>query len=173
MLVILLGPSGCGKSTIERCLEEKGIYRMRSHTTRARKKGENFNAYYFVTREEFRKTPMVESVYYRQHFFGISAQEIIKAQERDCVVTLDKSGAEQVKRLFPACVTVYLDCPFYQLERRLPLVLDPQKRQKVQSEMEADAKWAGECDYIIRNHDGELEAATAAILRIFGREKDT
>lgn len=174
MLVILLGPSGSGKTTIEQCLERRHrIYRMRSHTTRARKKGEGHNAYYFVTREEFRRTPMVESVFYNGHFFGLSAQEVIKAQYGDCVVTMDQNGAEQMKRLFPACVTVFLDCPFYQLEKRLPLVLDKKKRDKVLAQLEADAKWAIECDYIVRNHDGELEEAVAAILRIFGRTQET
>jgi guanylate kinase len=171
MLVILLGPKGSGKTTVERGLEEKGICRLRSHTTRAKKADDQENAYYFVTREEFKKAHIVESVLYNNHFFGLCEQEVLKAKRQDCVVTLDWNGARQIKRLFPFAVTVFLDCPVYQLEGRLPAELDEKRRERIIEQMETEMKWAEECDYLVRNFDDELEAAVAAILDVFEKNR--
>ncbi|HEY3423840.1 MAG TPA: AAA family ATPase, partial [Negativicutes bacterium] len=150
MLIVLLGATGSGKSTIEKRLEQQGIHKLRSHTTRCRKPKESEDAYYFVTKDEFKKADMVESVLYKNNFFGLSREEIKIAETKDCVVTLDWRGAEQIKRLVPFAVTVYLDCPMYQLEKRVPQI-DAQKRLQILAQVELDSKCAADCDYIVRN----------------------
>ena len=167
MLIILLGPSGSGKTTIEKKLETSGIHRLRSHTTRPKKLGEAEDAYYFVKKEEFKKADIVESVLYKNHFFGLSGAEVKVAETQDCVVTLDWSGAQQLKRLFPFAATVYLDCPLYQLEKRLPTQLDKEKHMKMLEQIEIDSKYEFDCDYIVNNYDGQLDAATTEILELY------
>ena len=171
MLIILLGASGSGKTTIEKRLETKGIHRLRSHTTRARKPGEAADAYYFVKKDEFKKANIVESVLYKNNFFGISREELKIAESKDCVITLDWNGAQQIKRLFPLAATVYLDCPTYQLEKRLPPESDRQKQEKILEQMELDAKCASDCDYIVLNYDNQLEEATNRVLEIYSQHK--
>ena len=167
MLIILLGASGSGKTTIEKSLETNGIHRLKSHTTRARKPGEAGDAYYFVTIPEFKKADIVESVLYKNNFFGLSRPEVKIAENKDCVVTLDWNGAQQIKRLFPFAATIYLDCPMYQLEKRVPLELDEEKRIKILNQMGIDSKYEYDCDYIVPNYDTQLAEAIAQILKIY------
>lgn len=166
MLLILLGPSGSGKTTIEKMLETSGIQRLRSHTTRARKTGEAEDAYCFVTKDEFKKADIVESVLYKNSFFGLSRAEVKIAENRDCVVTLDWHGAQQIKRLFPFATTIYLHCPIYQLEKRIPSHLDRQQTMKILEQIEMDSKCEYDCDYIVLNHDNQLIEAVTRILEI-------
>ncbi len=166
MLMILLGASGSGKTTIEKKLEANGIHRLKSHTTRAKKIGEAADAYYFVKKEEFKKADIVESVLYKNNFFGLSRSEVKIAEEQDCVVTLDWNGAQQIKRLFPFAITIYIDCPVYQLEKRLPSQLDSERKMKILEQIEIDSKCAPECDYIVFNYDNQLEQAVAEIMKI-------
>jgi len=167
MLIILLGALGSGKTTIERILGASGIHRLRSHTTRLRKPGEGEDAYYFVTKDEFKKADIVESVLYKQSFFGLSRAEVKIAEHKDCVVTLDWNGAQQIKRLFPFATTIYLDCPMYQLERRVSPELDSQKRIKVLEQIAMDEKCEYDCDYIVPNYDDQIDDALARILEIY------
>ena len=166
MLIILLGALGSGKTTIEKMLETSGIHRLRSHTTRVKKHGEAENAYYFVTKDEFKKADIVESVLYKNNFFGLSRSEVKIAENKDCVVTLAWNGAQQIKRLFPFATTIYLDCPMYQLEKRLPSEFDSQKRSKVLEQITMDEKCEYDCDYIVPNYDSQLDEAVARILEI-------
>lgn len=172
MLIILLGPSGSGKTTIEKKLEECGIRRLRSHTTRARKPGESADAYYFVKKDEFKKADIVESVLYKNNFFGLSRTEVAFAESEDCVVTLDFNGAQQLKRRFPFACTVYLDCPRYQLEKRLQADLDTEKRLKILEQIDLDSKCMEDCDHIVRNYDNGLDEAVAEVLAIYREDKN-
>ena len=172
MLIILLGASGAGKTTIEKMLEKNGIHRLRSYTTRARKPSEAVDAYYFVKKEEFKDHDIVESVLYKNDFFGLSRAEVQIAEDTDCVVTLDWIGAQQIKRLFPFAATIYLDCPMYQLEKRVPPQLDHQKRIMILQQMEKDSKCEYDCDYIVLNHDNQLAAAIARIMEIYREHKN-
>lgn len=171
MLIILLGALGSGKTTIEKMLETSGIHRLRSYTTRVKKPGEAEDAYYFVKKDEFKKFDIVESVLYKNSFFGLSRAEVKIAEDKDCIVTLDCNGAQQIKRLFPFAATIYLDCPMYQLEKRLPTELDREKRIKVLEQMEIDSRCQYDCDYIVSNNDNQLDATIARILEIYREHK--
>ena len=172
MLIILLGASGSGKTTIEKMLETSGIHRLRSHTTRTRKPGEAEDAYCFVKRDEFKKVDIVESVLYKNNFFGLSRAEVKIAENKDCVVTLDWNGAQQIKRLFPFAATIYLDCPMYQLEQRLPPQLDSEKKNKILEQIEIDSRCKYDCDYIVLNYNTKLAEAIARILEIYREHKE-
>ncbi|SFL84563.1 guanylate kinase [Pelosinus propionicus] len=166
MLIVLLGPTGSGKSTIEKKIGQSGIHRLRSYTTRLRKPGESEDAYYFVKKEEFKKVDLVESVLYKNSFFGLSREEVKIAETKDCVVTLDWNGAQQIKHRIPFAVTVFIDCPMYQLDKRLPTEIDSEKRKKIMEQVVLDSRCAANCDYIVRNYDGQLDEACAQILEI-------
>jgi len=167
MLIILIGASGSGKTSIEKKLEQYGIRRLRSYTTRVRRSGEEADAYYFVKKEDFKKIDIVESVLYNNSFFGLSRTELAIAETAHCVVTLDCSGIGQIKRLFPSAITVYINCPIYQLKKRLPIEMDQQKQLKQLGQIESDTKCAFDCDYIVNNYDQQLDEAVSQILKIY------
>jgi guanylate kinase len=171
MLIVLLGPTGSGKSTIEKKMGQSGMHRLRSHTTRLKKTGESEDAYYFVKKEDFKKVDLVESVLYKNSFFGLSREEVEIAKTKDCVVTLDWNGAQQIKHRIPFAVTVFIDCPMYQLEKRLPIEIDSEKRKKIMAQVVLDSKCAANCDYIVRNYDGQLDEACAQLLEICRESK--
>jgi guanylate kinase len=58
----------------------------------------------------------------------------------------------------------------YQLEKRVPQI-DAQKRLQILAQVELDSKCAADCDYIVRNHDGQLEAALTQIMAIYSENK--
>ncbi|MBP2626289.1 MAG: guanylate kinase [Firmicutes bacterium] len=173
MLIILLGASGSGKTTIEKILEKSGIHRLRSHTTRPRKPDEAEDAYYFVKKDEFKKADIVESVLYKNNFFGLSRAEVKIAENKDCIVTLDWNGAQQIKRLVPFAATIYLDCPMYQLEKRIPSECDSQKRIKILEQIEIDSKCKYDCDYIVPNYDTQLVEAITLITGIYRKHNNS
>lgn len=172
MLIVLLGPTASGKTTIEKKLEQTGMYRLRSYTTRLRKPGEAEDAYYFVKKEEFKKVDLVESVLYKNSFFGLSREEVKMAEAKDCVVTLDWNGAQQIKHRIPFAITVFIDCPMYQLEKRMPMEWDDEKRQKIMEQVILDSKYAADCDHIVRNYDGKLDEACMEIMEICNERKN-
>lgn len=112
-LIILVGPSGSGKTTLEHHLENLGLKRLVSHTTRSPRKGEqNKIDYYFVSEQKFNDTPMIEKVLYNEHLYGVSKKEFLeKTQENTAVVVCTPEGAKQIKKHCPDAQIVYLNVP--------------------------------------------------------------
>lgn len=61
-MFVLVGPSASGKSTVAQVLvEQLGMKRAVTTTTRKRRRWEPVDAYHFVSKESFRVDDMVES----------------------------------------------------------------------------------------------------------------
>lgn len=108
-IIVLVGPSGSGKTTIGKILTEKGIPRLVTTTTRKPRNGEvNGVDYYFREFTELDANDFVEQTIYNGNRYGLTKKEVTtKLNEHDTVhVSLDKSGAEAVKKTYPdeACV---------------------------------------------------------------------
>jgi guanylate kinase len=128
-LFVVAAPSGAGKSSLVKALLELDSHLALSvsHTTRApRGQEQHGREYWFidepgframVTRDEFFEWAQVHGKLY-----GTSRKAIEQRLERgeDVVLEIDWQGAQQIKRLFPQTVTIFILPPSWaELEQRL------------------------------------------------------
>lgn len=128
-LFIIAAPSGAGKSTLVAALLEKdpALTLSVSHTTRAPRRGEvEGRDYHFVDREKFLAMrdhgEFLESAEVHGNLYGTSRTwlESQMAGGRDIICEIDCQGAEQLRRVFPEAVAIFILPPsFSELESRL------------------------------------------------------
>ncbi len=128
-LFIFSAPSGAGKTSLVKALLDAitGINVSISHTTRAMRAGEeNGVHYHFTDIENFEA--MVERGEFIEHarvfdnYYGTSqgALQSQLAQGQDVILEIDWQGAQQVRRLMPDAVSVFILPPSRtELEKRL------------------------------------------------------
>jgi guanylate kinase len=178
LLFIVTAPSGAGKSTLVNAVlaDDPALALSISYTTRAPRPGEtNGREYHFVDRAAFQRMldagEFLESAEVHGNFYATSQKRIaeLRAAGRDVVLEIDWQGAEQVRRLFPEAVGIFILPPSLpELERRLRARgKDPDEtiRRRLAA-AEAEMSHAGEFDYVIINNDfEEARRDLAAVVR--------
>ena len=129
LLFVVTAPSGAGKSSLIAKLlaDESGLTLSVSYTTRPPRPGEHHGReYHFVDRPTFEtmleRGEFLESAEVHGHHYGTSQKVIdeARARGRDLVLEIDWQGAEQVRRLYPESIGVFILPPsMAELERRL------------------------------------------------------
>lgn len=181
-LIVISGPSGVGKDTlIHRLLElDRNLVYSVSGTTRQPRPGEKPDENYtFLTRDEFEalvaKDAFLEHASYNGHLYGTFRDRVQSARDggRDVVLKIDVQGAEQVRKLVPDAIFIFVVAPSEQeLERRrIQRGSETDKdmaarRQIAQQEM----TYAAEYDHVVTNDD--IETAVAQILEIINRARE-
>jgi guanylate kinase len=140
-----------------------------SATTRARRSGEEDGVHYwFITDAEFDRR-LAAGDFLEYHVFpwgqrsGTLRSELerIDAEGGVPLLELELNGAAAVKRQLPAAVTIFVDAPIPELERRL-------QERATESEGEIDERialareqkqLAGEFDHVVENDDRDRAAA--------------
>jgi guanylate kinase len=116
-LYIVTAPSGAGKTTLVRLLLENdpGICVSISHSTRSPRTGERDGVHYhFVAVQDFlekvRKDEFIEWAQVHGNYYGTSRNGIESALQvgQDVLLEIDWQGAQQVRRLFPAAIGVFI-----------------------------------------------------------------
>lgn len=177
-LYVFSAPSGAGKTSLVKALLEKtdDILVSVSHTTRDPRPGEeNGKDYNFVSVEIFKS--MIEHDEFLEHaqvfdnFYGTSQTWVEEqlSQGKDVILEIDWQGAEQIRKLMPSMVSVFILPPSRdELERRLQgrgqdsqEIIDRRMRDAV-SEM----SHYGEFDNLIINDDFDtaLEELRSVVL---------
>ena len=115
-LFILSAPSGAGKTSLLKALREQDdeLQVSISHTTRARRPGEEDGVHYhFVDHERF--LHMVEAGEFLEHaevfgnFYGTSETAVREQLEQaDLVLEIDWQGARQVRKRFAEAVSIFI-----------------------------------------------------------------
>jgi guanylate kinase len=178
LLFIVTAPSGAGKSTLVNAVvaDDPALALSISYTTRAARAGEaNGREYHFVDRPAFQRMldagEFLESAEVHGNFYATSQKRIaeLRAAGRDVVLEIDWQGAEQVRRIFPEAVGIFILPPsLAELERRLRARgKDPDEaiRRRLAA-AEAEMGHAGEFDYVIINNDfEEARRDLAAVVR--------
>jgi guanylate kinase len=180
LLIIISGPSGVGKDTVVHKMKERGlpIHFVVTATDREPRHNEvHGRDYYFYTTAEFERMiaddELLEHAWvYGQHK-GIPKAHVRDALEtgEDVVMRLDVQGAETVKRLIPAAITVFLLC---ESEEELVTRLH-ERRTEPEEALQTRLRRAHEemakipdFDYVVFNHRCSLDATVddvAAIIR--------
>ncbi|MCL1078628.1 guanylate kinase [Parashewanella spongiae] len=178
-LFIISAPSGAGKSSLLSALLKDKPADMQvsvSHTTRAPRVGEkDAQHYHFVDRETFKQLidqdNFVEWAEVFGNFYGTSKVVIEQtlAQGIDVFLDIDWQGAQQVKKLMPKAVGIFILPPSKdELERRLTGrgqdntdVIKGRMAQAV-----SEISHYNEYEYVIVNDDFDLALADlTAIIR--------
>lgn len=176
LLFVVTAPSGAGKSSLIRAAlaEESGVRLSISYTTRAPRPGEqNGREYHFVDEATFiamlERGEFLESALVHGNRYGTSHKAIAGALEggSDLVLEIDWQGAQQVRRLMPECVSIFVLPPsLEELERRMRA--RAQDSEQVIARRMAGARdelsHAPESDYVIINKD--FDSATRDLLAI-------
>ncbi|HET9977849.1 MAG TPA: guanylate kinase [Burkholderiaceae bacterium] len=128
-LFVVAAPSGAGKSSLVKALLELDSHLALSvsHTTRApRGQEQHGREYWFVDEPEFRamigRGEFFEWAQVHGKLYGTSRKAIQERLERgeDVVLEIDWQGAQQIQRLFPQTVTIFILPPSWEeLEQRL------------------------------------------------------
>ncbi len=164
-LFVISAPSGAGKSTLVNMLigRDPRVQLSISYTTRSPRPGEvNGRDYHFVDVPAFiamrERGEFVEWAEVHGNYYGTSrpALELQMSNGRDLVLEIDWQGAQQVRRLFPQSVGVFVLPPsIEELERRLRTRgqdSDDVIRRRVAAAL-GEMQHVGEFDFVIINKD--------------------
>jgi guanylate kinase len=180
-LFIISAPSGAGKTSLVKALLQTGIdlNLSISYTTRPARAGEvDGQDYHFISREDFeqrqKQDDFLESAQVYGNFYGTSKKWINQAimAGRDILLEIDSQGAQQVQRIFPQAITIFVIPPsLAALEMRL--------RQRAQDSVEAigrrlaaareEINHVREYDYVIINE--KLDKASQELRCIVQAER--
>lgn len=116
-LYIVAAPSGAGKTSLVKALLEAmtGISVSVSHTTRAKRPGEEDGVHYHYI-DKIRFTEMMEQGAFLEHaqvfdnFYGTSESSVMEqlATGEDVILEIDWQGAQQVRQRFTDAVGIFI-----------------------------------------------------------------
>ncbi len=176
-LFIFSAPSGAGKTSLVNALLESTRYIgvSVSHTTRSPRPGEeNGTAYHFVSIDDFQQligeAAFLEHAKVFDNYYGTSQRWVESELEagRDVILEIDWQGAQQVRKLMPDAVSVFIAPPSIEaLRERLghrgqdDAATIERRMRDARSEM----SHYGEFDYLIinDNFDNSLEELRAIV----------
>ncbi|MCU0804795.1 MAG: guanylate kinase [Burkholderiales bacterium] len=178
LLFIVSAPSGAGKSSLVNAVlaDDPRLALSISYTTRAPRPGEQHGReYFFVARDAFLAMAaageFLESAEVHGNLYATSQKQIaaVRAGGRDVVLEIDWQGAQQVRRIFPDAIGIFILPPSVaELERRLRgrgQDSDEVIRRRLAAAA-AEIGHAAEFDYVIINKDfDEARRDLAAVVR--------
>lgn len=176
-LYIVSAPSGAGKTSLVTALtkEDQQIRVSVSHTTRAMRPGEEHGVnYHFVVHEEFRA--LIQQGDFLEHaevfgnFYGTSRSALQQTLDQgyDLILEIDWQGAQQVRKLMPQALSVFILPPSQEaLRQRLDgrgqdseAIIAGRMKEAVSEMVHYD-----EYDYLIINDD--FDAALEDLKAVF------
>ena len=130
-LFVLGGPSGVGKGTL-RSRATSGLEKLRysiSCTTRKPREGERDGIdYHFIEKDDFEdkvaRGLFLEHASVHSNYYGTLREDVVREIETgyDVMLEIDVQGADQVRRLLPESVLIFIAPPSLEvLEQRLRL----------------------------------------------------
>jgi guanylate kinase len=180
-LFVITAPSGAGKTSLIEALmrSDPSLKLSISYTTRAPRPGEKDGVdYHFVDDAAFLamrgRGEFLESAEVHGYRYGTSRIVITEALKKgeDLILEIDWQGAQQVRRIYPACVGIFILPPsIEELERRMRSRgqdSDAVIRRRLDNARE-ELEHAGEFEYRIINKD--FDTARRELAEIIRKER--
>ncbi|MFP5441865.1 MAG: guanylate kinase [Gammaproteobacteria bacterium] len=170
-LFIISAPSGAGKTSLVKALVEStpDIGVSVSHTTRAQRPGETDGVnYHFTTREKFLALAghgdFLEHAEVFGNLYGTSSAWVNGelAQGRDVILEIDWQGAQQIRRLMPDAVGIFILPPSREVLRQRLVGRGTDSAEVVERRLasaDEDMSHFSEFDHVIINDDFQLALA--------------
>lgn len=167
-LYVISAPSGAGKTSLvaEMLRNDDKLGVSVSHTTRPMREGEQDGVnYHFVSRDEFEamigRGDFLEHADVFGNYYGTSQVWVREtlARGRDVILEIDWQGAEQVRRLIPECVGIFIVPPSPEVlrERLTGRGTDaPEVVERRLQEAAEECSHAVEFDYLVVNDDFDV-----------------
>jgi guanylate kinase len=165
ILFAIAAPSGAGKTSLVNALVTSmdGLTVSVSHTTRKPRPGEkNGVNYHFVTEEDFIHmltcNLFLEHAQVYDHYYGTSQKWLLERLHTgtDVILEIDWQGAQQIRRLKPDAVTIFILPPSREvLEQRLRSRAQDSEAviaQRLQGAFDEISHYV-EFDYLVVNDD--------------------
>lgn len=176
-LIIISGPSGTGKSTIIRRLLADPQLRLRlsiSATTRNPRPGEEEGKdYYFWTREKFLKgIDQGDFLEWAEVFGNLYGSLRAKVDEDRAfgwgvVLEIDVQGAEQVRRICPEVVSIFVKAPSLEIYEDRLRGRGTESEEAIQRRVEGARRELEEADkYTYQVVNDRLDVAIGEIIAI-------
>jgi len=175
---IVCAPSGAGKTSLVRELlaRDPNVNLSVSHTTRAPRPGEQSGRdYHFVTRPVFQamlgRAEFLESAEVHGNLYGTSQAwiEAHRDQGHDIVLEIDWQGAQQVRKLIPEAIGIFILPPSLEILRQRMMDRRQDSAAVIQRRLKAargEIAHLEEFDYVIINNDfDEAVEDLASIVR--------
>jgi guanylate kinase len=175
-LFVVCAPSGAGKTSLVRALLERepDVRLSVSHTTRAMRPGEEDGKHYhFVGRPQFEQMigrgEFLECAEVHGNLYGTSQAWIREQRLRgaDIVLEIDWQGAQQVRRLIPDAVGIFILPPSPQTLRQRLTDRRQDSAEVIERRLQAargEIAHVDEFDYVIIN--GEFSEAVGDLVAI-------
>lgn len=176
MTFIIAGPSGVGKGSVIKKVFESGrkLYFSVSATTRAPRPGERDGMdYHFISCEQFQRWiaegAFLEHAEFVGNCYGTPKRYVDEAMDRgeDVILDIEVQGAEQIHRLRPEAVRIFLAPPSWAELRRRLTGRGTESEEKLEKRLQRsreEFQVARDYDYLVVNDD--LEQAAAEVLAI-------
>ena len=181
LLILISAPSGAGKTSLVNEIIDRDdqLIKSVSHTTRAKRPGEEESIdYFFTTEKEFNQ--MVSNSDFLEHaevfgnFYGTSKNYVEENLDSgfDVILEIDWQGARQIQSVKREAISIFIAPPTKQeLENRLrKRGKDSEETISIRmSQATSDMKKATNYNYIVINDS--FEAATSQLRTIISAER--
>ncbi|MFV3316181.1 MULTISPECIES: guanylate kinase [Pseudomonas] len=166
-LYIVSAPSGAGKTSLVTALtqQDQQIRVSVSHTTRAMRPGETHGVnYHFVVHEEFKaliaQGDFLEHAEVFGNFYGTSRSALQETLDQgfDLILEIDWQGAQQVRKLMPEALSIFILPPSQEALRQRLDGRGQDSEEIIAGRMKeavSEMVHYNEFDYVIVNDDFE------------------
>ncbi|HTK60392.1 MAG TPA: hypothetical protein VL283_04310 [Candidatus Baltobacteraceae bacterium] len=177
--VLIIGPTAVGKSSVltEVLKRRPDATHVLSTTCRAPRKNETPDVdMHFLSCDAFQEHAAAgdffEHAKYSEHWYGTSRSGLRRALTVSplAIKIVEIQGARIIKKLMPEAVTIFIKPgSFDDLEPRLRARNPPMREEDIQKRLAAapiEIAASGECDHVIINRHGYLEACIRDVLDV-------
>jgi guanylate kinase len=186
-IIVISGPSGSGKTSLVKLLLERNpsLRRSISATTRPpRPRERDGRDYHFMSLERFKEGiesgEFVEWAVYDGNYYGTPKKTIDEAISRgeDILLTIEVQGADQIRRLYPDALLIFILPPSPELLRERIKRRGSESEEEIERRLQIARDEISRIDiydFFVVNQEGGLEKAVEEVERIIsvGRQRLT